>query len=83
MQELGSFLSASVAETADLRRRLAVSEERADQPNGTRLQGAGKLHTSKTSRRDGSSCYLGEARRFILAPSDGDRNTSRAAWKST
>ena len=29
MQQLGSFLSASVAETADLRRRLAVSEEKA------------------------------------------------------
>ena len=29
MQQLGSFLSASVAETADLRKRLAVSEEQA------------------------------------------------------
>ena len=29
MQQLGSFLSVSVAEIADLRRRLAVSEERA------------------------------------------------------
>ena len=29
MQQLGSFLSASVAETADLCRRLAVSEEKA------------------------------------------------------
>ena len=29
MQRLGSFLSASVAETADLRGRLAVSEEKA------------------------------------------------------
>ena len=28
MQQLGSFLSASVAETADLRRRLAASEEK-------------------------------------------------------
>ena len=29
MQQLGSFLSASVAETADLRKRLAALEERA------------------------------------------------------
>ena len=29
MQQLGSFLSASVAETADLRGRLAASEEKA------------------------------------------------------
>jgi hypothetical protein len=29
MQQLGSFLSASVAETADLRRRLAALEENA------------------------------------------------------
>ena len=29
MQQLGSFLSASVAETADLCRRLAASEEKA------------------------------------------------------
>ena len=29
MQQVGSFLSASVAETADLRRRLVVSEEKA------------------------------------------------------
>ena len=29
IQQLGSFLSASVAKTADLRRRLAVSEEKA------------------------------------------------------
>ena len=29
MEQPGSFLSASVAETADLRKRLAVSEEKA------------------------------------------------------